>query len=156
LLALLRRLALEPSDAEDIAAEALARAFTRWDRLAPAEWRVAWVIRVATNLSHDRARRLGRSQRLQPRLVEGHGGEFDLTVVDRMVLASALAGLPRRQREAVALHHVADLSIEDTAQAMGVAPGTARTHLERAMARLRQVLAPVRGGGPEEVRQLDD
>ena len=46
------------ADAEDCAQEALARALVRWDRVA--EYAVAWVARVATNLALDRARRLAR------------------------------------------------------------------------------------------------
>ena len=48
------------ADAEDCAQEALARALVRWDRVA--DYAVAWVARVATNLALDRTRRLARQR----------------------------------------------------------------------------------------------
>lgn len=52
------------ADAEDIAAEALARAFASWGRVSSLDYRDGWVLRTASNLVYDRARR---------RLAEGQG-----------------------------------------------------------------------------------
>jgi RNA polymerase sigma factor (sigma-70 family) len=49
----------------------------------------------------------------------------------------ALARLPARQRRAVVLRYYADLSVEDTATAMGCPPGTVKTLCRRAIAALR-------------------
>lgn len=43
--------------AEDVAAEALARAYADWSRIASLSYRDGWVLRVATNLAIDAARR---------------------------------------------------------------------------------------------------
>ncbi|MGD0084287.1 MAG: sigma factor-like helix-turn-helix DNA-binding protein [Acidimicrobiales bacterium] len=44
----------------------------------------------------------------------------DEEFVDREMLRSSLAELPRRHREAITLHYVADLPVDETAKVMGV------------------------------------
>ena len=55
---------------------------------------------------------------------------------------TALRALPRRQREAVVLRFLVDLSEHDTAQAMGCALGTVKSAAARGLERLRQALGP--------------
>jgi RNA polymerase sigma factor (sigma-70 family) len=50
----------------------------------------------------------------------------------------ALAALPARQREAVVLRYVLDLSVDETAQRMGCAAGTVRALTSQGIARLRR------------------
>jgi RNA polymerase sigma factor (sigma-70 family) len=138
LLSLVNRLGLGGADAEDLAAEALARAFAHWSRVSQYEFRDAWVMRVATNLAYDRFRRhkwRDRFNRLevQPRATPS----FESSVTDRLLVTTVINSLPRRQREAVTLHFIADLTIAETAYAMRVAEGTVRTHLDRASRELR-------------------
>jgi RNA polymerase sigma factor (sigma-70 family) len=63
----------------------------------------------------------------------------------RIALVTTMVGLPRRQREAVALRYLADLREVDVAAAMGVTPGAVKRHLSRGLAKLRTSL----GGDPE-------
>lgn len=129
-----RRLVGNPAVAEDIAAEAMARACTRWDRVGALAWREAWVMRVTVNLSLDWLRRGA-----PPRPTLDEGDDWEDAVVLRAVLAQALARLPRRQREVVALRCLADLTEADAARALGVAPRTVSQHLGRALNRLRSL-----------------
>lgn len=57
-------------------------------------------------------------------------------------LTGAIRALPRQQREAVVLHHVHGLPIEEAAAAMGCRPGTVKSHLFRAHGTLRARLSP--------------
>lgn len=133
--ALVTALAVATGDA-DVAAdsvdEALARALPRWEGLAdPA----AWTYRVALNVARRRLRRRSLEERLLRRSVPvadlpGPTGELWLLV----------AALPDRQREAVALRHVAHLTEAQVATAMGVARGTVSATLRTAHAALHRAL----------------
>jgi RNA polymerase sigma factor (sigma-70 family) len=121
--------------AEDVAAETLHRVFVRWNLLDP-ETRAAWTKRVARNLAIDQLRRR------TPNLVALPADGADQFVAERVDVAVALAELPSRQREVVALRYFADLSEVEAATAMRVSVNTVRTHLRRALATLRPLLGP--------------
>ena len=119
--------------ARDIAQEAMTRAWKAWaqpDGTRPA----AWIRTVALNLvrSNWRAARPATVAATQPAQVD--------QPVDADLVA-ALRALPERQREAVVLHHLGDLSVEYCAVAMGVAVPTVKAHLQRGRARLAVLLA---------------
>lgn len=122
--------------AEDLAAEALTRTFAHWRRVGSLEYRDAWVMRVVTNLAID-----AYAKRLVPIADIGPLGLDDAAVL-RVTLAQALRALPTRQRDAVVLRYLVDLSEADTAQALGIARGTVKSHLNRAVRHLRRVLGP--------------
>jgi RNA polymerase sigma factor (sigma-70 family) len=120
------------ADAEDAAAEALARALADWSRIGCLPHRDAWILRVTTNVAIDIARR-----RLPSSLAaEPYDTSDDLAVL-RVTLVSALLALPRRQREALVLRHMAGFSEVDVAAALGVSHNTVKKHLQRGMSRLR-------------------
>ena len=120
--------------AEDVAAEVLARAYADWDRLGAAPWLEAWLVRSATNLSIDQIRRIKR--RALPVVSTAPDGQLEV----RLDLAQAVARLPRRQRDTVALRYFGDLSEADVAALLGISVGSVKTHLHRAMGALRDQL----------------
>jgi RNA polymerase sigma-70 factor (ECF subfamily) len=124
--------------AEDAVAEAFTRAYAHWPRLAEHPNPTAWVLRTALNTQRSWWRRLRRE-------VSGEPPDWPSQPVDSPHLSSQLKslvkGLPRRQREVVALRLLADLSAEETGALLGITPATVHVHLHRALATLRGSLA---------------
>jgi RNA polymerase sigma-70 factor (sigma-E family) len=128
--------------AEDLASETMARAYARWDRLDP-ERRPGWVLKVTSNQAIDLMRRRGHT--LTPDVIDLEDG-----TALRVALAAALAKLPRRQREAIALRYLSDLSEAETAAALGISAGSVKTHTHRGLASLRQTF-----GGSFDEQQME-
>lgn len=125
--------------AEDVAAEAFARAYARWSKVGGLAYRDAWVLRVATNLAIDAARRHLAAPAIdqQPDVLD-----FADLVALRTTLVAALAALSRSQREAVLLRYLIDLPEDEVALALGIRPGTVKSHLHRAVTTLRSQIPP--------------
>jgi RNA polymerase sigma factor (sigma-70 family) len=128
------RLLGDRAAAEDAAAEALARAFADWKRVAELPYRDAWVLRVATNIALVQIRRRKHLGAVSPAPVE----EEDAHAV-RIALWAALRALPHRQREIVVLRYIAGLTEGEVAQLLGLSLGTVKTHVKRGRAALRSV-----------------
>jgi RNA polymerase sigma-70 factor, ECF subfamily len=124
-------------EAEEIVQEAYARASIHWARLRDYDRPEAWVRRVAMNLAADRGRRLQRQARALLRAGPP---------VEALALAEALRTLPIHQRQAIVLHHLVDLPVEEVAATLGTRTGTVKSWLARG----RRTLA-ARLGEPEEV-----
>jgi hypothetical protein len=94
----------------------------RWRRLLGADNPEAWLRTVAINLARSRWRRAQRWVGLAPRLVEEpRDGD-----TEGHCLASASRNLPAGQREVIALHHLADLTVEQAATRSAYRPGQSR------------------------------
>lgn len=128
------RILRSTAEAEDVAAEALARVYVEWGRLATETWVDAWTVRVATNLAIDRVRR--RARRILPVVDQSATGEWEV----RLDLVAAVARLPRRQRQAISLRYFGDLSEADVAAVMDVSIGSVKRHVHRGLASIRAEL----------------
>jgi RNA polymerase sigma-70 factor (ECF subfamily) len=126
------RLLRDRDDAEDAAAEALARTALRWDRVSTLEHRDAWVQRVAANVALDQLRRRRRAPEPAPTVVD-----VAEPLVGRLEVADLLRGLPARQREVLVLRYLLDLSTDETAAALGISANSVKTHAQRGLASLR-------------------
>jgi RNA polymerase sigma-70 factor (ECF subfamily) len=126
--------------AQDLVAEAFARALARWDAVAAMESPTGWVHVVATNLLRRRMRRAELERRLLARRSAGPATDSPSPALAPEAWA-ALAALPPRQRAVVALRIVLDLSQDDTARLLGVRPGTVSAALVAARRSLAAVLA---------------
>jgi RNA polymerase sigma-70 factor (ECF subfamily) len=123
--------------AEDVAAEAFARAYVRWRRVGRLPYREAWVLRTATNLGLDQLRRKARAMPARS------SAAVDEEVVDdRLYLTQLLQRLPRRQREVVMLRHYAGLQEAEVAAALGIAASSVKTHLNRGLRHLDDAERP--------------
>ncbi|AOZ68913.1 hypothetical protein LPB142_05930 [Rhodobacter xanthinilyticus] len=140
------------ADAEEIAQEVFLRVWRRAGQFDPARGTVAsWVWRIAVNLCIDRRRRAGLRQFLGLEVApepadEAPGPEARLDA--RSALArtrAAIADLPARQRQALLLRALGEMSSAEIGAAMGCGAGAVDQLLSRARARLRAEL-----GGAEE------
>lgn len=137
-----RALALIAGDvhlAEEAVQEAFARLCLNWEKVSEYEDQAAWVRRVAVHRVYDHHRFFRRKARLLLRLTHSDPVAAPASPVDPRV-AEAIRTLPLKQRTAVALFYLADLSLLDVAEAMAVSEGTVKRHLNRARAGLRTIL----------------
>jgi RNA polymerase sigma-70 factor (ECF subfamily) len=118
--------------------EAMARAYLRWDRLAVYDSPAGWVYRVGLNWARSVHRRVARSLPFAERR-EVH----DPPLADP-ALRDALAALPVDQRAVVVCRLLLDWSVERTAEALGVRPGTVKSRLHRALDALERSLGHLR------------
>jgi|RhiMetdeSRZDD1v2_1073273.scaffolds.fasta_scaffold33055_4 RNA polymerase sigma factor (sigma-70 family) len=126
--------------AEDAVAEAFTRAYERWRTVREHPSPTAWVIRTALN-AHRSSWRRWRREQLD--IVPDRAAAEQVTTVLPADLLRLLLELPARQRQVVALRVLADMSAEETATVLGIAPSTVGVHLHRAMSCLRgQLIAP--------------
>jgi RNA polymerase sigma-70 factor (ECF subfamily) len=125
----------EPGLAEEVVAEAFARAWLRWPQLrSGGDSPRTWITHVALNLCRGRFRRR-QVERRKAHLVARPDAVVDPDPPTSHVWA-AVARLPERERTLVALRYVADLSQEQIAQTLGIAVGTVASGLHRARRRL--------------------
>ena len=125
--------------AEDQTAEAFARAWASWRKVRRHPAPRAWVVRTALNAGASWWRRCRKETALTSHDVAA--ADSAGTGLDTAVL-TALRRLPARQREVIVLRVLLDLDIDATARQLGLAQGTVRAHLSRAMTALRHELAP--------------
>jgi RNA polymerase sigma factor (sigma-70 family) len=119
--------------------EAMARAYQRWTHVSRLENPGGWVYRVALNWSRSVLRRLTRPA---PTWVASPTTSPAPSVQDPAV-DRALATLTVDQRAVVVCRLLLNLSEAHTADALGVKPGTVKSRLHRALARLTPLLAPL-------------
>ena len=149
------------TEAEDAAQEAMLKALT-YIRQFRAEARFStWLTQITVNEALMR-RRKAHSEIMEP---IGERQEEDGTYTPRdfadwreipsevlerkeirQKLASAVAGLAAKYREVFMLRDVQHLSIEETAEALGITQASVKTRLLRARLMLRDLLAPGLGG----------
>jgi RNA polymerase sigma-70 factor (ECF subfamily) len=139
---------LRREDAAEATQETLLRAYSgraAWHRGRDA---TAWLCGIAMNVVRE-ALRKGR-RRVWP----GAGGNAalgELTAADTAGepqrdpgqlwrLREAIAGLPARQREAIACRYLREMSIRQTAEVMGCAEGTVKSAVSAALEKLRTIL----------------
>jgi RNA polymerase sigma factor (sigma-70 family) len=124
---------------EDIAQEALTRAWARWGRVSRLDSPEAWTYRVAVNLARSRRRRQQAEQRALARVGVG-AGELATEVADSMAVRDAVGALPERMRAALVLRYFADLPVAEVAEVLECAPGTVKSLTSQAIDRLRTVI----------------
>ncbi len=158
------RLLGDRRDAEEVAQDALVRAFRAMagyprDRIAALRLR-PWLASIAVNLARNRRRRI--EDRRPPNQLEplldagfdppGDGRSRPDAASDRREtqreLAAALLHLTPAVRTAIVLRHVDGLSVAETAEALGRPEGTVKAQVHRGLRELRLLLEPAAAPPP--------
>jgi RNA polymerase sigma-70 factor, ECF subfamily len=130
-------------EAEDLVQEAFVRAAAAGTRFQRVDNPEAWLRRTAINLHRKRWRKMRNFGRIRPRL---EIPPADLPGLDEhLAVIEALRRLPEAQREAVALHHLADLPVVEIADLLGVPEGTVKSRLMRGREALAALLSEEAG-----------
>lgn len=142
-------------EALDITQETFVRAYLALPKWEPkASW-YTWLFRITYNLCIDyhRSRNRRRTESLdepesalpEPASDEGRNPANVAEEKERAhIIRSAVDTLSGRQREVFLLHHYGGMQVKDVAAILDIAEGTAKIHLFRAVAKLRDLLRPLK------------
>jgi RNA polymerase sigma-70 factor (ECF subfamily) len=119
--------------------EAMARAYQRWHRVQALDNPGGWVYRVGLNWARSILR---RSRRRPPVWMTSGSANGEPDAVDP-IIDRALARLSVEQRAVVVCRLLIGYSEAQTADALGLRPGTVKSRLARATARLQSLLSPL-------------
>jgi RNA polymerase sigma-70 factor (sigma-E family) len=125
-----------PAEAEDVVQSALERCLGRWRRVSGAVDRDAYVHRVLINTFTSARRRRWTGERPTAHLPDDAVPDGTSVIDDADALMRALDRLGRDQRTAVVLRYYAQLTEAQMATVLGVAPGTVKSRLARALSAL--------------------
>ncbi len=144
------------ADAEDAAQDAFVKAYYALERFRAGESFRPWILRIVSNEAKNRTRSARRREGLALHAAwDRPSGDAapspEAAVIDRETaeeLLEALAGLKEDDRLIIAYRYFLQLSEAETATALDIRPGTVKSRLSRALARLRDRL-PADRGTPE-------
>ena len=126
--------------AEDAAQDALVKVYRRWNRIDRTQGLNGYAHQCLVTAVFDQARKPWRRERLvdsdEPVAPFDAAGSVD----DRMLVVEALGALSPSQRACVVLRHYADLSLEQTADVLGIGTGGVKSQTSRGLSRLRELL----------------
>lgn len=134
------------SDADDVAQETFIRAFRALDRFDTARPFRPWLLQIAANLARNRRRAIGRYFAALQRMVKAEPDMFapsaavDSQHGESPALWQSVRRLERADQEIIYLRYFLELSEADTAETLGIAPGTVKSRLHRALGRLRGMM----------------
>lgn len=142
--------------AEDAAQDALIRVYVAWPRLRARQSLRAYATKAVVSVVMDQAKRPWRREQSTERPPEGRRPADDhaAAVDDRLLVVRALGSLPPRQRACLVLRFFEDLSVDDTAEAMGTSSGTVKSQTARGLEAMRVALRDI--GARSEVGYGDD
>jgi RNA polymerase sigma-70 factor (ECF subfamily) len=136
------------AEAEDAAQDAFVKAYYALDRFRLREPFRPWLLRIVSNEAKNRVRSARRREGLAYRLAEGGspgdaGPSPEAAAALRAAqeaLVEALGSMREEDRLVIAYRYLLELSERETAEILGVRPGTVKSRLSRALGRLREHL----------------
>ena len=132
------RYASNPSEAEDIAQEALLRAWRRRSTLREAGSRKQWLATIVRNEAFRHYSRQRPDPTDEVEQLQGHDDELVVATVDRADMQAALDHLSERERTLLSLRYEEDLTQPAIARKLGIPEGTVKVQLHRARLKLRR------------------
>ena len=136
-------------EAQECVQEAFVRAWAHRKKLDSMDHPEAWVRTTAYRLAVSRWRRTMRSRRPADRAV-ARVSQVAAPSESHVALVAALRKLPEAQRQALVLHHIADLPVHEVARELGVPQGTIKARLSRGRAALAALLTDDTTSGLQE------
>jgi len=138
----------DEAEAQDVAQEAFVRAHSalrRFDERRPFR---PWLLRIVTNVAFNSVRSSRRRDAMAGRYERDAGSERVAPSAESAAVATeqsqrlwqAIGTLGENDQTVLYLRYFLDASEEETAQAIGRPPGTVKSRLHRALARLREVI----------------
>jgi RNA polymerase sigma-70 factor (ECF subfamily) len=136
----------DADDAEDTAQEAFIRAYGALERFDTARPLRPWLMQITANLARNRRRALGRYWAAVQRLVRaepqtrGSRAAAPPSNDDTQLLWQAIRRLNDAEQEIIYLRYFLEMPEAEMAAALSIAPGTVKSRLHRALARLRAIV----------------
>jgi RNA polymerase sigma-70 factor, ECF subfamily len=136
------RYASNPSEAEDIAQDALLRAWRRRSTLRDADRRKQWLAAIVRNEAFRQHARVRPDPTAAIERYEGVEDEQVVATVEQADLHEALKRLSDRDRRLLEMRYREDLTQAAIADKLGIPEGTVKVRLHRARNRLRRAYVP--------------
>ncbi len=127
--------------AEEIVQEAFAQLLGRWNLLRNRDAAPTYLRQTVVNGARTHWRRRRRRE-LLAHLVGGQADREGPDIAQQRTLLDALQQLPTGKRSCVLLRYYADLSEAETAQVLGVSPGTVKSQTAKGLRQLQRLLEP--------------
>jgi RNA polymerase sigma-70 factor (sigma-E family) len=130
--------------AEEVVQDSFVAVHRRWDQLAGADV-PAYLRQTVVNRSRSVLRHLTVVSKHPPHApIDEPGADHDvLRSAQRRAVVDAMLGLPRRQREVLALRYYLDLTEKEIAETLGISTGAVKSHASRGADALRRSLSPL-------------
>jgi RNA polymerase sigma-70 factor (ECF subfamily) len=135
------RYAKNPSEAEDIAQDALLRAWRRRSTLREVDRRNQWLAAIVRNEAFRQHARIRPDPTSTIETQEGAEDANVIATVECADLHEALKALSERDRELLELRYAEDLTQQAIARRLGIPEGTVKVRLHRARDKLRRAYA---------------
>jgi RNA polymerase sigma-70 factor (sigma-E family) len=129
--------------AEDAAQEALIRVYRSWRRIDRREGLLAYARRTTIRILIDQSRRPWRRERSIDRPESNQAVDPTAEVDEREAMVRALSSLSPGRRACVVLRYYHDLTVAETARALGCSEGTVKSQTSDALKALRELVGEV-------------
>lgn len=123
--------------ADDVVSTALVKLYRHWRRVSAMDNVDGYMRQILVRAFLDERRRPWRREEPRWDVPDRQAPGESAGVADRLALTALLAELPPRRRAVLVMRYFCDMSVEETAEALGCSPGTVKSQAARALETLR-------------------